>query len=248
MVNRLSANQINRIKDLAKAGVSIREIAEMLNVGKSAVYYHAKDFCRKMTKLNLDLLSEWERGYILGLFLGDGDVNKGRKNPRYIVRFTLDAERDEDISLKLRQIFEEGHKKVSIFRRDSTLIVKVCSKKLVEYIEGLVEYKKTESKREKRLKIKKEWTFDFQYGMLAGIIDSDGHVHKHLGTEVKTVSSSIFKGIVSLLKSLGIKAKTRKKAPARGSYSRKVSYIVYIPSVEMKNYRGRVRSVKLYRL
>ena len=58
LVKRLSANQIDRIKDLAKEGVSIRKIAEIFNVSKSTVYYHAKDYCRKMTRLNLDLLSE----------------------------------------------------------------------------------------------------------------------------------------------------------------------------------------------
>ena len=115
MVNRLSANQINRIKDLAKAGVSIREIAEMLNAGKSAVYYHAKGFCRKMTKLNLDLLSGWERGYILGIFLGDGDVNKGRKNPRYIVRFTFDAERMKIFHLGYVRFLRKDIKKSAFF-------------------------------------------------------------------------------------------------------------------------------------
>jgi len=68
-----------------------------------------------MTRLNLDLLSEWERGYIIGLFLGDGDINKGRKNPPYVVRFTLDAKRDKDISLILRQILRKGVRKSAFF-------------------------------------------------------------------------------------------------------------------------------------
>lgn len=246
LVKRLSANQIDRIKDLAKEGVSIRKIAEIFNVSKSTVYYHAKDYCRKMTRLNLDLLSEWERGYIIGLFLGDGDINKGRKNPRYVVRFTLDAKRDKDISLRLRQIFEKGYKKVSIFRRNNTLVAKVCSKELVKYIQRFVGYRREGTEQEKKLKIRKDWTVDFQYGVLAGIIDSDGHVHKHLGTEIKTVSPSIFKGIVNLLRRLGIKAKIKRRLEEK-SYSKKIKYTVYIPSAEMKLYKNRICSVKFYR-
>ena len=246
LVKRLSANQIDRIKDLAKEGVSIRKIAEIFNISKSTVYYHAKDYCRKMTRLNLDLLSEWERGYIIGLFLGDGDINKGRKNPRYVVRFTLDAKRDKDISLRLRQIFEKGYKKVSIFRRNNTLVAKVCSKELVKYIQRFVGYRREGTEQEKKLKIRKDWTVDFQYGVLAGIIDSDGHVHKHLGTEIKTVSSSIFKGIVNLLRRLGIKAKIKRRLEEK-SYSKKIRYTVYIPSAEMKLYKSRICSVKFYR-
>jgi len=246
MVKRLSANQVGKIKDLAKAGVSIGKIAEILNVSKSTVYYHAKDYCQKMTRLNLSLLSEWEKGYIIGLFLGDGDINRGRKNPRYIVRFTLDAKRDRDISLKICQIFEKGYKKISIFQRNSTLIVKACSKELVKYIQKFVKYRKEGAKQEKRLKIRRDWTVDFQYGVLAGIIDSDGHVHKHLGTEIKTVSLSIFKGIVNLLRRLGIKTKIKRRL-AEKSYSKKIKYIIYIPSAEIKLYKDKICSVKFYR-
>lgn len=247
MVNRLSIDQINRIKELAKAGVSIRKIAEKLNIGKSTVYYHAKDYCQKMTRLNLDILSEWEKGYIIGLFLGDGDINRGRKNSRYIVRFTLDAKRDRDISLKLRQIFKKGDKKISIFQRNNMLIAKVCSKELVKYIQRFVEYRKKGTKQEKILKIRKDWSVDFQYGILAGIIDSDGHVHKHLGTEIKTTSPSIFKGINNLLRDLGIEAKIKRLAPSINSYSKRECYVVYIPSTEVKIYTDKISSVKILR-
>lgn len=248
MVNRLTINQINRIRDLAKAGTSIRKIAEMLNISKSTAYYHAKDYCQKMTRLDLSLLSVWEKGYVIGLFLRDGDINRGRKTPRYIVRFSLDAKRDQDVSARLYQIFQKARKKISIFSRDATLIVKVCSKELVNYIQTCLEYRRDRNNQiEKKLLISKDWSLGFQYGILAGIIDSDGHVQKHLGTEIKTVSPLIFRGILRILANLGIKAKTKIRKATGNSYSKKIRYIIYIPSAQMKAHINRMHSVKIER-
>ena len=99
----------------------------------------------------------------------------------------------------------------------------------MKYIQRFVERRRDGTEQEKKLKIRKDWTVDFQYGILAGIIDSDGHVHEHLGTEIKTVSPSIFKGIVNLLRRLGIKAKIKRRLEEK-SYSKKIRYTVYIPS------------------
>ena len=200
-----------------------------------------------MTKLNLTLLSEFEKGYIIGLFLGDGDINRGRKTPRYIVRFSLDAKRDQDISTRLYQIFQKGRKKTSIFPRDTTLIVKVCSKELVNYVQTYIEYKRDQNRTEKSLQVSKDWQLGFQYGILAGMIDSDGHVHKHLGTEIKTVSPLIFEGILHILTNLGIRAKTKKRKATQNSYSKKTRYVVYIPSTEMKAHQDKICSVKIER-
>ena len=247
MPKRLTLSQIAEIKRLARERMSISDISNNLHINKTTIYYHARKYCRKMTKLDLTLLSKFEKGYIIGFFLGDGDINRGRKTPRYIVRFSLDAKRDQDISARLYQIFQKGRKKISIFPRDATLIVKVCSKELVDYIQTCIEYKRSQENRIKKLKIRKDWTTEFQYGILAGIIDSDGYVHKHLGTEIKTVSPSIFKGIINILKNLGIKAETKRRNPTKNSYSKKTRYIIYIPSAEMKAYQDKVCSVKIGR-
>jgi len=249
LVKRLAADQVNQITELAKAGIPISKIAQSLGVGKTTVYYHCHEFCHKMTTLDLRLLDDQEKGYIIGFFLGDGSFNTGRKTPRYIVRFALDAKRDQDIAARLRQILLKAHKKVSIFARENTLIVKVCSKDLVKYIKTYVDYKAVGSnQREKMLMTEKNWSREFQYGILSGIIDSDGHVHRHLGTEIKTVSTSIFKGILDLLNNLEIAAETKQKEATSDGYSRKPFYIVYFPSLQMKKHKGKMHSVKIERL
>jgi DNA-binding transcriptional regulator WhiA len=248
LIRRLTSDQINEVIESAKAGRSLRKIAETLNANKTTVYYHARNYCRKMTKLDLTFLDDSEKGYIIGLFLGDGSLNRGQKIPRYIVRFALDAKRDQDIATRLVLIFEKSRKKVSVFPRENTLIVKVCSKELVEYIQTYIEYKANlYHKKEKKLLTHNDLSLKFQYGVLAGIIDSDGHVHKHLGTEIKTVSPSIFKEILNLLNNLGITAKTKRRRATEKSYSKKTCFSIYIPSFQMRTCQNGIPSVRIAR-
>jgi hypothetical protein len=245
---RLAHDQVLEIVKSAQAGISIAQIAKRLYLHKTTVYYHARSYCRKMTRLDLNLLTSVDKGYLVGFFLGDGSFNSGRKTPRYIVRFALDAKRDQDIASRLAQIFEKACKKVSIFPEENTLIVKVCSKELVKFLQMYVEYKVDKNnQKEKKIIVGKDQSSNFQYGLLAGIIDSDGHVHKHLGAEIKTVSPSTFKSILNLLNSLGIVAKTKRRKATENSYSKKDCYTIYIPSLQMRTYEDKIPSVKIKR-
>jgi len=174
------------------------------------------------TKFDSNFLNEAENGYIIGLFLGDGSFNRGQKVPRFFVRFALDAKRDIDVALHLAEIVEKAGKKISLISRKSNIIAKTCSKELVAYIQNCVEYKQGE----KTLVINTDWSESFKYGFVAGIIDSDGHVHTHFGTEIKTVSSKNFESISSILESLKISANTRVRAAPDNSYSKKPRYII----------------------
>ncbi len=175
----------------------------MLDIGKSTVYYHAKNHCRKMSKFDLGLINDDEKGYIIGLFLGDGSFNRGSKEPRYFVRFALDANRDEDIAFRLTQILAKSGKKTRLIPWKSNIIAKTCSTELVTYIRSYVEY----SPNGKNLLETTNCSTNFKYGLVAGMIDSDGHVHEHLGTEIKTVSQQISKSITEILRELGMSAK-----------------------------------------
>jgi len=202
-----------------------------------------------MSKIDLSLLDDSEKGYIIGLFLGDGSFNKGLKTPRYVVRFALDAKRDHDIAARLGYIFHKAQKTTSAFARENTLIVKVCSKELVGYIGSFVYYRAEDNRRrEKEFHFDKHWHADFQYGILAGFIDSDGHVHEHFGAEIKTVSLQIHKAVQALLDNLGIIAETKHRKATKESYSQKPFHLIYLPSREMRKHGGQIPSVKLARL
>ena len=243
MKKRLNSNQISEIKQLATAGFSLNYLSAKFNLRKSTIYYHAKDRCRKMTKLNLSQINDCDKGYFIGLFLGDGSFNKGKKTNRFFVRFALDAKRDSDIASHLSHIFGKAGKKMSLFQWKSNIIAKVCSKELVDYIQQIIVYEKCSiGKREKILISKENWSVDFKYGIIAGIIDSDGHVHKHLGTEIKTVSNEIFKAISSLFNELNVRVNTKVSTAPENSFSKQPRYVIYVPSQEMKRHSNNIHS------
>ncbi len=201
-----------------------------------------------MTKLDVNLLTEFEKGYIIGFFLGDGNFNFGRKALRYIVRFYLDAERDRDISIYLRDVFQKGRKRVSIFVREANIILRVSSKELVVFLQKYVECKRNlDNQTEKELKKSQELSQELQYGVLSGIIDSDGHVHEHLGTEIKTVSVLMQRRILDILKNLGIQATLTVRDATENSFSKRPRFAIYIPSFEMRTNQCKIDSVKVRR-
>ncbi len=243
MGKRLTKSQVSEIIRLANAGFSLQHISENLSIRKSTLYYHAKTSCHKMTKFGLSLITASEKGYLIGLFLGDGSFNKGGREQRFFVRFALDAERDKDVALRIAQIFQKAGKKINFISWKSNTIAKTCSKELVAYIETFIEYREGE----KNFLFDKSWLPEFMYGFLAGIIDSDGHVHEHLGTEIKTVSRSIFENILKVLDTLEISANTKKRNAPKNSFSEKPRFEIYIPSAEMKLNINKIPSVKIAR-
>jgi hypothetical protein len=134
-------------------------------------------------------------------------------------------------------------KRLNVFHWKSNIIAKTCSKELVAFIQSNIEYKQGE----KKLLTNNAWSVSFKYGFVAGIIDSDGHVHKHLGTEIKTVSSKIFKNILTILEELEIFANTKLRDAPRNSYSKKPRFVVYIPSAEMNRHKSKIPSAKVAR-
>ena len=135
---RLTYEQIKGIQQLAKAGVSIRQIVMQLNIAKTTVYYHVKYHCRKMTRMNADALTETEQGYLVGMFVGDGYINtwvdKNQNRQRFIIKIALDAQRDRDIADYVQSLFNKAGKRTTRFAEETTLIIKVSSKEFAKYL------------------------------------------------------------------------------------------------------------------
>lgn len=243
MKKRLTKLQIEEIDRLSNTGYSLRAISKKLDKSKSTIYYYTKRHCHKMTKFYIDFLNEQEKGYLIGLFIGDGSFNKGSKTPRFFVRFALDAKRDKDIALRIKDVLLKAGKKSNLISFKSNIIVKTCSKQLVFYINKYVTYENGS----KMINALEPTSTDFKYGLIAGLIDSDGHVHKHLGTEIKTVSTDIFKSIIQLTETLNIKTRVKIRNPTQGSFSNKQSIEVYFPSKSIKFHKKYIPSVKIAR-
>jgi len=252
---KLSFHKIENIQMLAKAGLSLEQISAQLDVPKTTVYHYAKEYCKKMTYMDMDALSEMELGYLVGVFVGDGCFIVRLKNGTYITKFTLDATRDEDIANFLQSLFEKTGKKVGRCIEKSSIIFRVHSKDLVEFLSQYVKcIKQIESPRNvKVLTNREKWATPLKLGFIGGLIDSDGHVYynkkrtRHFGVLIKTASEPLRDDVVRILFSLGIKVTTYLAKSYEGSYSGNPRYVVYVPSAELKKIVRKIPAVKLER-
>lgn len=237
---RLSEEEKAKIKKLAQEGLSLEGISSILDVGKSTVYYHAKQYCRKQATLNLDALAMKEKGYILGIFVGDGNLILRARNGQYGIKITLDKNNDQDIAGFMHTLFRKAGKKTLKRIEENSLCLRAFSIKLVEFVLDYVSItKKDNSQRNVKSLINwKDWPLDFKIGFVSGLIDSDGYVYhsksgKHYGAVIKTNNQSLGNQIQSILGDLRFNASIHAHE-FHGTYETKsLCYNIYIPSKEM---------------
>ena len=135
---RLSSAEKQEIREPIREGFSLKNVALKLNLRKSTVYYHARTYCKKQTKLNMNALSAKEQGYIFGMFVGDGNIIKRTRKGQYGLKFTLDNNRDQRIAQFLRLLFKKAGKKIEIQIEGKNLNLRIFSKKLLDFISSLV--------------------------------------------------------------------------------------------------------------
>lgn len=247
---RLSKEKIREVQRLAQEGFSLDRISSMLNVGKSTIYYYAKPYCRKQTKLNLDALSLREQGYIIGMFVGDGNIIRNPEKGQYGIKITLDKLKDQDITDYLCMLIGKAGKKIQKRVEGSDLCLRTFSKRLVEFILTYVLVaKQSTSKRNIKSLVKYEtWNPHFKLGFISGLIDSDGHIfhkkNKHYGAIIKTNNRLLAKQIQSIQESLGSNVSIHVHE-FKGTYPTKsLCYDIYVPSKSFHRFCRNLISVK----
>jgi len=256
---RLTHGQIKEIQQLAKARVSLEQIATKLNIAKTTVYYHAKYHCRKMTRMNVDALTETEQGYLVGMFVGDGYINtwvdKNQNRQRFIVKIALDAQRDQDVADYVQFLFSKAGKRTTRFIEETTLIIKASSKEFAKYLLKYVKVIKQEKDHplNKILLNEENWSQDFKFGFISGIIDSDGYVFydgqskKQYIAEVKTSNPTLKEQLFRILATLRMNATEFIAKSYKGAYSTRPCYRIHILKKGIQQNRHRLNSVKLNR-
>jgi len=170
-------------------------------------------------------------------------------------KFTLDAERDQDIADYMLSVFKKAGKRITRYVERSSLTFKVYSKEFLEFLLKHVIYiKQRDTPRKLKLLIDPEkWTMAFKFGFVSGLIDSDGYVYynqrktKHFGVLIKTANNVFRDQLTEILTTLGIKPTTYTVKQYEESYSKKPRYVVYIPTKELERSSHQFLAVKLKR-
>jgi len=148
---QLTSTEKEEIQKLVKSGLSLRHVSRELGVPYSVVHRVAATYSKRQSRINLNVLTDPEHGYIVGAFVGDGSRISESKSGHYGVKFALDSKGDEEVGDFLRELFVKAGKRVSLYTEETWFLLRVYSQRLLEFLLGFVKYEEIEGKKRKIL-------------------------------------------------------------------------------------------------
>lgn len=212
-MRKLTEKEIGRIKNLANKGISLNQIVRLTGLGKTTIYYHVCGILPKSNKADLSRINDWEKGYLLGLFFGDGNFWKDSKRYSYRVVMNFNAKTETKIVNNLLEILKKTGSKPYTQRFGNILRVTCISKAMYTFLGRYCTYvravKGNETiNRKDDIKDFESWNEETKYGFVAGMIDSDGFLGadkiKYLRVIITTYSRNFVGSFTRILKSLDI--------------------------------------------
>lgn len=163
----------------------------------------------------LNKLSEKEKGYLFGLFEGDGYKFHDKNGRRFMVDFYLNSKKDKEIIDQLLRLLYKLKLNPNLYqdKRYNCKRIRVHSKELFNLIS-------------KKISLNGK-NFDFNLGYLSGMIDSEGYVNpKKSEISIINTNKECLEAIKSFLDSINITNSLNKRKPSLKD--RKESYRLYI--------------------
>ena len=151
----------------------------------------------------MERLTEKERGYLFGLFEGDGYKLYETKSRHYRIEFYLNSRRDKKIISFLISLLKKIDLKVQIYqdKRYSCKRIMVYSRKLFNIVE-------------KKISLKDK-SKGFNIGFVSGLIDSEGYVHnKKSYIMIVNTNKDVLNNCKQFLESIGINSSISKRKPS----------------------------------
>lgn len=166
------------IVPLIRKGVSINKIKEKTGLAKSTIYYHyQKTLGRKIPLLAINFTSKNDLGEFLGVFAGDGYMNK-RENYHYLTSICIGYYEKDYAEYLLRKCEFWFGKKPMVSHmlhksKPTAVVLFYYSKAIHNLIKEYLTWSgvKTYSVRLKNFDPRDR---DFNIGFLRGLIDTDG--------------------------------------------------------------------------
>ena len=245
----VAASKVTEIIARVKRGESVRKVASSLSIPLSTAYYHARDCCEKQSFMDIEKLAPKERGYLVGMIVGDGSLIRHRCRGEFLTKIALDRLRDQDIFQFVSSLFEKCGKKVNVRVERGMVVLRIWSRAFyASVLEHLRVDKESSLHHHTKLLLDiKRWDRDFTIGFIGGLIDSDGHIERgerggHYGATITTSSPSLRDQVQELCKAHRIGVSWR--SDRRGSPRVRPRYIVHICSNDLKSVCSEILCVK----
>ena len=155
-------------------------------------------------ELKLEKLKEKEKGYLFGLFEGDGYKIHDKKSRHYHVEFYLNSLKDIDIINYIVKLLMKINLKPNLYqdKRFNCKRIRVYSKKLFQIIEkniSLINKSK-----------------EFNLGFVSGLIDSEGYYNKEKSyIMVINTNLKILHECKNFLKKIRVESSISKRKPSK---------------------------------
>lgn len=202
--------------------------------------------------MRVERLSARERGYMVGMIVGDGSLIRHKRRGEFLAKIALDRLRDRDIFEFLLSRFEECGKRVCVRIERGMIILRVWSRSFYEFVFQYVRLQRRRPRHHhtKQLLDIEDWDRAFALGFIGGLIDSDGHVERgkrqgHCGAAITTGSASLRDQVMQLCKAQQINVTCR--VNHRGGGRERPRYSRHLGSKELDNLCSEILCVKYLR-
>lgn len=194
-----------------------------------------------MGRFTPDSLSEWEKGYIVGFFAGDGCFNVRLQYYSYCVKFVVNAKTEMSIADFLMTLLKKSHTTPFSNIRENRVNIRVVSKGLLNFIRMYVGYPGDRDGPHKIFLQPWGWTKNFALGVIAGLIDSDGCVTYDKGKYIRALISTKSKAFALQIK------ETIERTGIKATCHRSKGYGIRISTPSFKANMARINSLKCRR-
>ncbi len=228
----LSANEILKIKNMYKKGLSLNKISTQSNIKKSTVYYHIRKFFgRKTTPLTINLGKTELLGEFLGFFIGDGNFYFDSKTYQYRISFFLSPKEPLILERISTICYELFNKKPSIwYNKDGHVyIVRIYGKNIYLLLKKFLIWGRNKTQT---ITLKENFLIDrnLVLGIIRGIINTDGSVYiKRSRVSFGSVSKNLITQFAQILNTLNVKFISYK---VKASKNKRVFYTIEIEGLK----------------
>jgi len=173
----LSCVELEEIESLISKGVSLNDMAKILDRSKTTIYYHFRKIRGKtISPVEVRLKDDVLLGEFIGLFAGDGSYYK-MPNYKYTIRLHFNKTEDNYVRLLIDQVLVHLFgKPPMIFQQENRINLCYYSKNIYSLILDFLKWNSNEPKTYSVGLRTFNHSRNFYIGFVRGSVDSDGHI------------------------------------------------------------------------
>ncbi len=175
-----------------------------------------------MRQIQVQNLTEKEKGYVLGLFEGDGYLFHDKNSRHYLVDFYLNSGTDQDITEFLCSLLKKARCNPNTYqdKRYKCMRIRVKARQFMDFVQN------------RRLIFEK----DFILGFVSSFLDADGYVNQRKSfIQIINTKEDLLLQTQKMLSFIGIQSSLRVKTPSAKDKKRSFNLFITFKFIDTDN-------------